>query len=288
MINILRVSLQPLPLIFFLLFLPSGAFSSLQEVTAKQDAFKLANIAIGKKIGDYKLIDQDGKSFSLKKFSGKPIIINFIYTSCGHICPTITMSLGKAIKEAGKDFGTTFNAVTIGFDIDNDTPHRMNEYGRSFTDDFRNWKFVTADKETMRKITDDFGFFYKKIPGGFDHLNAVTIVDSKGSIYKHVYGINLSPGEILDPLYQSIKTVEGESAEKRYSDLEFYEIFTSIKLLCYDYDESTGTYKFSYTLLILRLVELIIVLGIIYSIWAKGIRSLFSRIFGKGSAMIHK
>ncbi|MEK6692762.1 MAG: SCO family protein [Nitrospirota bacterium] len=282
--NINRITL---PLTTLILLIPLAVSSSTQDITSKQDAFKLANSVIGKKIGDYRLTDQDGKSFGLKDFAGKPIIINFVYTDCGHICPTITMSLGKAIKEAGKDFGTTFNAVTIGFDIDNDTPHRMNEYGRSFTDDFGNWKFVTADKETMRRITDDFGFFYKKIPGGFDHLNAVTIVDSKGSIYKHVYGINLSPREILDPLYQSMKTVEGESAGKRYSDLEFYEIFTSIKLLCYDYDESTGTYKFSYTLLILRLVELIIVLGIIYSIWAKGIKSLFLRIFRK-KALSHK
>lgn len=267
--------------IFFLSFSQAGASSSPQGIAIKEEALRLSNNAVGKRIGDYVLIDQDGKSFRLKEFAGKPIVISFIYTSCEHICPTITMNLGKAIKEAGNDFGIKFHAVTIGFDVDNDTPERMKEYGNTFTDDFKNWRFVTSDRDTMNRMTRDFGFYYRRLKEGFDHLNTVTIINPNGEIYKHVYGINFSPREILDPLYQSMQIGEKGSGANRISNFEFPKFLNSIILLCYKYDESTGIYKFSYILLIARLVELIIVLGIIYSIWAKGIKSLFSRIFGK-------
>src|SRR3972149_9314315 len=55
----------------------SHASLSSQE---EQVAFNLSNSAIGKEIGDYTLIDQDGKSFKLKEFAGdKPIVISLIY-----------------------------------------------------------------------------------------------------------------------------------------------------------------------------------------------------------------
>lgn len=284
----LRISFLFFVTILLLFFFTNVSLAS-QGSMNKQEALLFANNAIGNDIGNYTLIDQNGKRFKLRELIGKPFIVNFIYTGCGHICPTLTMSVGKAIKDSGKDFGTKYQAITIGFDFENDTPQRMNEYGRSFTNDFKNWRFATSDRDTISRMAEDFGFFYKKIRGGYDHLNAVTIVDSRGKIYKHVYGLEITSKEILDPIYQSINIRKGDTEDTGFSTIEFSALINNgIKLLCYEYDESTGTYKFSYTLLVMRVVELIIVFGIIYSIWAKGIRSLFSRIFGKGNAISYK
>lgn len=271
------------PTFILILFSPVNASLS-PQLTFQQDALKLANNAIGRNIGDYTLTDQNGKSFGLKELKGKPFIISFIYTDCGHICPTITMNLGKAIKEAGRDFGSKFHALTIGFDVEKDTPQRMNEYGRSFTSDFKNWRFATSDKDTIGRITNDFGFYYKKIQGGFDHLNVITIVDAKGRIYKHVYGLDVTHKEILDPIYKSMQTGGGELLNNEYSGLDWSDVLNKIKLFCYTYDESTGTYKLSYALLIERLIEIIIIFLIVLYMWKKEIRSLFSRLFSKGHA----
>lgn len=272
-----------------LLFSFANISLSSQGSMNQQEALLHANNAIGNDIGNYTLIDHNGKRFNMRELIGKPFIVNFIYTSCGNICPTLTMNVGKAIKDSGNDFGVKFQAITIGFDVENDTPQRMNDYGRSFTNDFKNWRFATSDKDTIRRMAEDFGFFYKKIRGGYNHLNAVTIVDSRGKLYKHVYGLEIASKEILDPIYQSINRGKGDSEDTGFSAIEFSALINNgIKLLCYEYDKSTGTYKLSYTLLIMRVVELIIVFGIIYSIWAKGIRSLFSRILRKGNAISHK
>lgn len=205
-------------------------------------AIRESEKAIGRRIGDYTLIDQDGKNFRLKEMPGKPLVISFIYTSCGHICPTITMNLRKAIKEAGKDFGEKFNAITIGFDVEHDTSQRMKEYGGNFTDDFKNWRFATSDRETIERLAKDIGFYYKKTDEGFDHLNLVTIVDKNWKIYKQVYGMDFKPQEILQPIYQSLSPQGAPAPEPS-------GIIGKLFLFCYKYDPATGTYKLDYAML---------------------------------------
>ena len=260
------------------LFSQSHASLSSQE---EQAAFNLSNNAIGKEIGDYMLTDQNGKSFKLKEFAGgKPIVISLIYTSCGHICPTITTNLKNAVKEAGKDFGVKFNAITIGFDIENDTYKRMKEYGRNFTESFKSWRFAAADKDTIDKLAKDLGFSYKKTTGGFDHLNIVTIVDAKGKIYQHVYGVEFKPEAILGPVYQAGM---GKSEYKKSSGFEGVGIIDRIVLFCYKYDEKTGQYKLDYPFLIGTAMEAIVILTIILFVWGRSIKSFFVRRFSHGT-----
>ncbi|MBI3397783.1 MAG: SCO family protein [Deltaproteobacteria bacterium] len=244
----------------------------------EQEALRVSNNAIGSEIGDYTLIDQDSKSFKLRELIGKPFIISLIYTNCGHICPTITMNLGNAMKEAGKDFGTKFTVVTVGFDVENDTSQRMKEYGSNFTSNFKNWRFVTADEETMKKLTKALGFYYKKRgahpvdgAGGFDHLNVVTVVDARGEVYKHIYGIDFKPQEVLQPVYESMGAVA------RQKQLKPAGIIDRITLFCYKYDEASGTYKLNYPFLIKMTLEAITIFTIILFVWRRDIKSVFQR-----------
>lgn len=260
------------------LALTSSSHASLSS-QEEQAAFNLSNNAIGKAIGDYSLIDQDGKRFKLKEFaSGKPFVISLIYTSCGHICPAITMNLKNAVKEAGKDFGAKFNAITIGFDVENDTSQRMKEYGGNFTDNFKHWKFAVADKETIEKLTKALGFYYKKTDGGFDHLNVVTIIDANGMIYRHVYGIDFKPEEILSPVYQAGAGKPYYAKSSGHGDKGIIE---RIVLFCYKYDEKTGQYKLDYPFLIGTMLEAITITAIILFVWGGNIKSFFTRRFGR-------
>ncbi|MBI5328000.1 MAG: SCO family protein [Deltaproteobacteria bacterium] len=256
--------------------LSQASLSSQEE----QDAFNLSSNAIGKDVGEYTLIDQDGKRFKLKEFAGgKPFIISLIYTSCGHICPAITMNFKNAVKEASKDFGVKFNAITVGFDVENDTPDRMKEYGKNFTESFQNWKFAASDKDTIEKLARDLGFYYKKIQGGFDHLNVVTIVDAKGKVYQHVYGVEFKPEAILRPVYE---VWMGKSYYRKSSGFEEAGIIDRIILFCYKYDEKSGQYKLDYPFLIGTALEAIVIFSAIFFVWGRNIKSFFTRQFGHG------
>lgn len=214
----------------------------------EKESLKMADRAVGRHIGEHTLIDQGGNNFSLKEFIGKPLVISFIYTSCGHICPTITMNLKNAVREAGKDFGVKFNAITIGFDVENDTPQRMRQYGSNFTNDFKNWRFATANKEAIDRLANDIGFYYRKVDGGFDHLNLVTVVDEDGKIYKQIYGMDFKPHEVLQPIYQSL------SAQKGAPFAQSSGILSNVLLFCYKYNEATGKYEVDYPMVVTLLM----------------------------------
>lgn len=241
--------------------LPKQALASSEE-----NLLKASYNAVGREIGDYTLIDQEGKPFRIRELLDKPLIISLIYTGCGPVCPTITTHLQDAFRVAGPDFGTKFRALTISFDVENDRPARMKEYGRNFTDDFAKWRFAAADQKTIDRITKDLGFYYKKLATGFDHINMVTIVDQKGRIYQQVYGFDFKPEDVLDPVYQSMKLIKAPQSRS-------LSLTDKITLFCYKYDETTGRYRLDYGLLITlgvgSLFQVATMGVIIYLVWGK-------------------
>ncbi len=230
------------------------AHASVSPRTARE-ALRMANSAVGRYVGDYTLVDQDGKRLNLSDLKGKPIVISYIYTSCGHTCPTIMMNLKGIFSKAGSDFGEKFIALTIGFDTENDTPERLRAYGSTFTDDFRKWRFVTGTRKTIADLAMDLGFFFKKKDDRFDHLNMVTIIDAKGRIYRQVYGLEFREEDILEPLAQAL-TTDQEGIKPQ--PIKPTGLIDRLALLCYTYDETTGTYVLDYTLLMSFVLGLVI------------------------------
>lgn len=198
-----------------------------------KDTFGRAEEAIGNRIRDYTLTDQDGKGFQLKGLLDKPLVISFIYATCDYACPLITTHLRDAVKEAGGDFGKKFRIITISFAPD-DTPERMKNFGSNFTDNFEDWIFATGDEETISMLARDVGLSYMKADKGFQHLNFFTVVDTEGKVYKQIYGIDFKPKTVLESIDMAI--------EQKKLWVRFINIMDAIKAFCYTYDAKTGRY----------------------------------------------
>ena len=52
-----------------------------------------------------KLIDQNGHEFMLSSLKGKPVVIDFIYTSCPGPCITLTQKMANIAQKLGGDVG---------------------------------------------------------------------------------------------------------------------------------------------------------------------------------------
>ncbi|MBI3752900.1 MAG: SCO family protein [Deltaproteobacteria bacterium] len=253
----------------------TNAYAEISLETSKK-AIQAAEWAEGTTPRDYILVDQDGKTFRLSEYfgKGKPLLVSFIYTSCTAVCPTITGSLSKAALEARKEFGDKFNVLTIGFDSEIDTPERLREYGKRFTDNFRFMRFATGSKDTIEKMTKDFGFFYQKEKWGFNHLNMISVVNAQGKIYKQVYGQKLIPADIETPLKELITG--------RMPKQGTLTLIDRIKLFCSTYDPATGRYVVNWPVIIGFLVQLVLILIIVFAVWGRSILSLFSKIHPRG------
>jgi protein SCO1/2 len=79
------------------------------------------------------MVRQDGKKVDLQKAldDGKPVILNFIYTSCTAICPVTTQVFAQVQEKLGNERDKV-NMVSISIDPEYDTPARLVDYRKKY------------------------------------------------------------------------------------------------------------------------------------------------------------
>lgn len=208
-------------------------------------ALKLSQAAIGRTLDpSYRFTTSEGNTLTLGELRGKPLVISLIYTSCYHVCPTITQTLERNVRVAREALGEkSFSVVTIGFDTKVDSPERMRVYARERGIRMNDWHFLSTDAATMKALARELGFTYFASPKGFDHVSQATIVDGEGKVYRPVYGESFPAPTLVEPLKD---LVLGRKASTKNWD----GWINGIKLFCTVYDPSSGRYKFDYSLFI--------------------------------------
>jgi protein SCO1/2 len=80
-----------------------------------------------------RLVRDDGKtvSFSEELNDGRPVVLNFIFTTCSSICPLMSQTFAQFDRELGADRGRV-HLMSISVDPEEDTPARLREYARKF------------------------------------------------------------------------------------------------------------------------------------------------------------
>src|SRR5210317_2045965 len=101
------------------------ALTGVAQEYDKDSALAVSQAAIGTRLDDYRLRDVRGQVFQLGQLAGRPLVVSMIYTSCHHVCPTITRNLARNVEVAREALGEhAFSVVTIGFDWQVDSPER--------------------------------------------------------------------------------------------------------------------------------------------------------------------
>ena len=77
------------------------------------------------------LIDQHGSAVSLASLKGKPVLIDFIYTSCASTCPMLTAKMAAIAQKLGPALGADVRIVSISLDPEHDSPAELAKYARS-------------------------------------------------------------------------------------------------------------------------------------------------------------
>lgn len=210
------------------------------QVFDEKEAFKISQAAIGNRLGNYIFLDRSGRTVRLSDYLGKPLIISMIYTHCPVVCATTTRSL-TALKLSQDALGAdSFGVLTIGFDTENDTPESMDFFAKRMDVNLPNWNFVSADAETINKLSKDLGFvFVPAEEGGFNHITQTTYVDAQGRVYRQIYGEEFENKTLLEPLRDMIYNIK--TAEPGLAGLS-----NKVRLFCTVYDAKSGKYTVNY------------------------------------------
>jgi protein SCO1/2 len=219
------------------------ALTGVAQEYDKDSALAISQAAIGTQLGDYRLRDIRGQAFELAGLRGQPLVISMVYTSCHHICPMITRNLADAVDVAREALGEhAFSVVTIGFDWKVDSPERMRQFAaQQGTDAVSNWHFLAADATTIDALGKNLGFLFFPSAKGFDHLAQTTIVDSNGTIYRQIYGVDVGSRTLVEPLKELVFDTP------RSAGLIEHWVST-FKLFCTVYDPNSGRYRFDYSI----------------------------------------
>ncbi len=91
-----------------------------------------------------RLVRDDGKTVSLEDEmnDGRPIVLNFIFTTCGSICPLMSSVFSQFERRLGPD-ASKVHLMSISIDPEQDTPARLREYARKFHAG-REWQHYTG------------------------------------------------------------------------------------------------------------------------------------------------
>ena len=126
-------------------------------------SLRLAQADEKKPVPDFKLIDQDGKTFQLHDLKGSYVFITFVYTRCPSIdmCPRAFALMRQLLSKWNeqpnwKKTGFPIKVLAITLDPAFDTPSVMKVYAESQGLDFEKFTFATGDPKDLVALESQF------------------------------------------------------------------------------------------------------------------------------------
>jgi protein SCO1 len=159
--------------------------------------------ALDVKLPDIKLVREDGKTVSLadELGDGRPVVLNFIFTSCTTICPVMSQIFTQLQNKLGSERDKV-HMVSISIDPEQDTPVRLTEYAKRFHAGPQ-WQFYTGTTEASLAAQRAFTAFRGD---KMDHTPVTFLrAAGAGSRWVRIDGF-ASSDDLLGELHQPIAT----------------------------------------------------------------------------------
>jgi protein SCO1/2 len=153
---------------------------------------------------DLTFTDESGKKVTLGELIDRPTCLVLLYYDCSHICPQMLGGLAKSLGDLQLVPGKDYRVITLSFD-DTEKPEEartqkknyIKAINRPFPEDA--WRFLTGDRDNIRRLSDAVGIRYKKADHGFIHPEVLVFVSPAGLITKYMHVPKVNYG-VADPM----------------------------------------------------------------------------------------
>ncbi|GKV69495.1 lipoprotein [Sporosarcina sp. NCCP-2716] len=118
---------------------------------------------IDRPLSSFTFLDQHGEAFGTSQLDNTVWIADFIFTECESVCPPMTSEMA-ALQTEFKEHGLDVQFVSFTVDPEVDSPAKLADYARSYTDDQSNWHFLTgyAPQEISEFALENFQTIIQK------------------------------------------------------------------------------------------------------------------------------
>jgi len=106
------------------------------------------------------LTTHEGKSVRLYDdlVKDKIVVMNFMYTSCGNVCPLVTENLVKVQRQLAPRMGRDIFFCSFTLDPAHDAPSVLKDYSKLHRAAGPGWTFLTGTPSTMEMLRRRLGF----------------------------------------------------------------------------------------------------------------------------------
>jgi protein SCO1/2 len=124
---------------------------------AAQDELKISSTTLS--LPDLSMIRQSGQAVSLASDmnDGRPVVLNFIFTSCEAICPMMTQTLAQFQELLGPE-RSHVHLMSISIDPEQDTPAQLRAYAKKFHAE-EGWTFYTGTHDASISLQKAFNLY---------------------------------------------------------------------------------------------------------------------------------
>lgn len=163
------------------------------------------NEKINHTIADFSFLNQDSIRIDQRIIKNKIHVANFIFTSCGSICPSMTKNLKTVNDSLEKDKDIVFLSYTVTPWIDK--PSVLKKFRENYGIKNKNWQFLTGSKSAIYNLArrsyfaeEDLG--YSKDSTEFLHTEHFILVDKNKRI-RGIYNgtLQLEMQQLLADIY---------------------------------------------------------------------------------------
>jgi protein SCO1/2 len=160
---------------------------------------KRAYREIGEKIPDFALYDHTGKVVQSARFTGKQVMLNFIFTRCpiATMCPAATIKMMSTQKLAGEAGVKNLELVSITLDPEYDTPGVLKEYALTRGIDTSNFSFLTGPENAIKDLLAQFGVIAEFEGDLLKHTLTTLLINENGRIAHRADGSVWEPADFV-------------------------------------------------------------------------------------------
>jgi cytochrome oxidase Cu insertion factor (SCO1/SenC/PrrC family)/cytochrome c2 len=108
---------------------------------------------------DLPVVTQDGKTlrFYDDLIKGRIVVVNFVYTSCGELCPIEMARLAEVKDRLGDAVGRDIFFISMSVDPEHDTPDLLKAFADAFDANAPGWQLLTGQPHDIKAINAKFG-----------------------------------------------------------------------------------------------------------------------------------
>ena len=246
----------------FVTFLQNGTDAHVELPKDRYD------IGINEKLGqtvplDLTFNDENGNKVSLRQLIHTPTILAPVYYHCPDVCSLLLFNMATVLSKLPSEPGKEYQVLAVSFD-DMEKPdlaiQKKKMYLKMIEKPFPEnaWRFLTGDKENIRKLTDAIGFHFEREGKDFLHPVSLIILSPDGKITRYIYGADFLPFDLKMAVMEASQGRVGPTISK-------------VLRFCFSYDPKGRKYVFN-TLKVTGIVTLVFALSFILFLVFKGKR----------------